>query len=148
LVLGIGNVLMGDEGVGVMAARYLENTNVVENADIIDGGTGGFQLLGLFQDYPHVIIIDAALDGRPPGTVRLLRPRFAKDFPRCLSAHDIGLRDLLESAALLRDLPRIDLVTVSIEKLQKMGAKVSTAVAAVMPEIEIIVRGCLDGREP
>jgi hydrogenase maturation protease len=143
LVLGVGNVLMGDEGIGVLAARHLEKTGLTGRTDIIDGGTGGFQLLGLLQEYPHVIIIDAALDGRPPGTVRRLRPRFASDFPRCLSAHDIGLRDLVEAAALLGDLPRIDLVTVSIDQLQEMGAEVSAAVAAVLPEIENMVRQCL-----
>ena len=64
-------------------------------ADLVDGGTGGFHLLGFFSDRPWIVLIDAAADGRPPGTVSLIRPRFASDFPRTLSAHDIGLKDLL-----------------------------------------------------
>ncbi len=145
LVLGLGNVLMGDEGIGILAARRLaENGDLTARADVVDGGTGGFQLLGMFQDHPRLILVDAAMDGRPPGTVTLLRPRFASDFPKSLSAHDIGLRDLIEAAAMLGPLPPIDLVTVSITDLQSVSLDVSLPVWAALPEIEALVRRLLD----
>ncbi|MGD0782949.1 MAG: hydrogenase maturation protease [Candidatus Aminicenantales bacterium] len=145
LVLGLGNVLMGDEGIGILAARRLaENGDLTARADVVDGGTGGFQLLGMFQDHPRLILVDAAMDGRPPGTVTLLRPRFASDFPKSLSAHDIGLRDLIEAAAMLGPLPPIDLVTVSITDLQSVSLDVSLPVRAALPEIEALVRRLLD----
>ena len=74
------------------------------------------------------------MDGAPAGTIRLLHPKFASDFPRTLSAHDIGLRDLLESAALLGPLPQLYLITVSIEKIQSMTVDLSPSVRAAVLE--------------
>jgi hydrogenase maturation protease len=144
LILGIGNVLMGDEGIGVHAARRFEKTDLAGRADILDGGTGGFSLLGIFGERERVILIDATMDGRPAGTLTLLRPRFASDFPRSLSAHDIGLRDLVETAALLGTLPRIELVTISVADLQPMTLEISPPVAAALDKVESIVRKLLD----
>ena len=60
LILGVGNLLMGDEGVGVAAIRYLEERGFAERAELVDGGTSGFHLLGLFRHQQHLILIDAA----------------------------------------------------------------------------------------
>jgi hydrogenase maturation protease len=143
LVLGIGNLLLGDEGIGVIAVQRLGSSGLADQAVFLDGGTGGFELLSLVQDYPHIIIIDAAADGRPPGTVSHLAPRFARDFPRSLTAHDIGMRDLIEAASLLGELPKIDLLTISIEKMQPMTLDISEAVRNALPEIEKKVRELL-----
>lgn len=133
LILGIGNLLMGDEGVGIHAIRALEGMVAPEGVTMLDGGTGGFHLLELFDKHRHMILIDATLDDRAPGTVRVLHPRFASDFPRSLSAHDIGLRDLIESAALLGPLPTIDLITISIEKIQPMSIELTPEVRDALP---------------
>jgi len=117
LILGIGNILLGDEGIGVHTITALEDKTLPKNVDILDGGTGGFHLMSYFREYPHIIMIDATMDERPPGTVSVLKPRFSKDFPKSLSAHDIGLKDMIDSVALLDKLPEIDLITVSIELL-------------------------------
>ena len=144
LVLGVGNLLMGDEGIGVAAIRHLEQAGLADRADLVDGGTGGFHLLGLFRDYEHVILIDAAADGKAPGTVSLIKPRFASDFPPSLTAHDIGLKDLIESAALLGDLPKVDLVTISIGALSAMSLELSAAVKGALPEVEALALKCLE----
>jgi hydrogenase maturation protease len=143
LVLGIGNLLLGDEGIGVIAVQHLASSGLADRAVFIDGGTGSFELLSLLQDYPHIIMIDAAADERPPGTVSHLAPRFARDFPRSLTAHDIGLRDLIEAASLLSELPKIDLITISIEKMQLMTLDISESVRNALPEIEKKVRELL-----
>jgi len=135
LVLGVGNYLLGDEGVGVHAVRALEQRQLPEGVTALDGGTGGFHLLSLFQEHDPILLIDATMDGAPAGTVRLLQPKFASDFPRTLSAHDIGLRDLLESAALLGPLPSLYLITVSIERLQGMSIELSPRVHDAIPEV-------------
>lgn len=146
LVLGVGNVLLGDEGIGVEAVRYLESAGFGKHADLVDGGTGGFHLLGLFHTYQKIILIDATCDNQPPGTVSLLKPRFASDFPPSLSAHDIGLKDLIESAALLGALPEVDLITVSIAGLSTMSLSLSNPVKAALPSIERTVASCLEGQ--
>ena len=145
LVLGVGNYLLGDEGVGVHAARELLEAGVPEGVTVLDGGTGGFHLLSLFQDYDPIILIDATMDGAPAGTVKLLHPKFASDFPRTLSAHDIGLRDLLESAALLGPLPELYLITVSIDQLQSMSLDLTAQVRGAIPTVLQAVRQFLEG---
>ena len=93
-------------------------------------------------------MIDATMDGAPAGTVSVLRPRYATDFPRSLTAHDIGLRDLIESAALLGPLPDITLVTVSIEDIRLMVTDLSAPVAGAIPEVRRQVEAALVSSAP
>jgi hydrogenase maturation protease len=144
LVLGVGNVLMGDEGVGVHAVRQMHQEGMPPDVALVDGGTGGFHLLSYFEDYDPIVMIDATLDGQPPGTVTLQRPRFASEFPRALSAHDIGLRDLIEGAALLKPLPCIFLITVSIASVQPMEIELSPSVGGALPAVVKLVREIID----
>jgi hydrogenase maturation protease len=141
LVLGVGNLLLGDEGVGVhVAQRLIAAGPLAPGTEVMDGGTGGFGLLDALTDCTRAIIVDAALDGRPPGTVTLRRPRTAAHFPTVLGAHDIGLRALLEAAELLGRLPRLLLCTVSVAAPFATGLVLSPAVAASVPRVETIVR--------
>lgn len=119
LVLGIGNVLLGDEGVGVHIVRELQKLDWDENIKCLDGGTGGLILLEPMQNADHVIIIDATIDGAPVGTVRRLSPKFSKDYPVSLTAHDIGLKDLLDTFYLTDKIPQVTLFAVSIAPLQE-----------------------------
>lgn len=135
LVLGIGNLLMGDEGVGVHALRALAGEAWPDGVALLDGGTGGFHLLECFSAYNRLVMVDATMDGAPEGTVSVLRPRYASDFPRSLTAHDIGLRDLIEAAALLGPLPDITLVTVSIAAIRPMDTSLTPAVASAIPVV-------------
>lgn len=143
LVLGIGNLLMGDEGVGVHAVRRLEEAPLPAGVSVVDGGTGGFHLLEYLTDYDPVILVDATMDGRPAGTVGVLEPKYATDFPRALTAHDIGLRDLIEAAALTGPLPKMWLVTVSIDAIQPMAIEMSPLVELAIPDANARVRDLL-----
>jgi len=96
LVLGLGNVLMGDEGIGVYVVRALESHTLPEGVECLDGGTGGFVLLEPLQSAGRIVLVDAAADGNPIGTVTRTTPRFSRDYPPTLTAHDIGVKDLLD----------------------------------------------------
>lgn len=146
LVMGIGNLLMGDEGVGVHALRAFDGESWPADVRLVDGGTGGFHLLEYLSDYPRLVMIDATMDGQPAGTVSVLRPRYAVDFPRSLTAHDIGLRDLVETAAMLGPLPDITLITVSITEMASMVTELSPPVAEAIPEVGRRVREALAAR--
>jgi len=135
LIMGIGNYLMGDEGVGVHVAQRLEQTALPPGIDVLDGGTGGFYLMEYFENYPVVILVDATLDERPLGTVRLIEPRFAADFPRAMSTHDIGLRDLVEGLAILGKIPKIYLFAVSIEMVQPQQMELSLELEKTLPAL-------------
>lgn len=132
LVMGIGNVLLGDEGAGVQVVHELEKMELPSHVSLLDGGTGGFHLLSWLQDFPRVILIDATLDNNPPGTIGVIHPRFSNEFPRTLSSHDIGLKDLIESASLLGKLPDITLITISVSQEQEMGMELSREVFAAV----------------
>jgi hydrogenase maturation protease len=136
LILGIGNYLMGDEGLGVHVVHQLKQEIDPGTADIVDGGTAGFQLMEYLETYPHVIMIDATLDGKPAGTIQLIRPKFSKDFPSAMSTHEIGLKDLMEGLALLGKLPDIHLFIVSIEKIQPLSIELSPEVSRTMTDLK------------
>lgn len=135
LILGIGNYLMGDEGVGVHFAKAAEELVWPEGVHVLDGGTAGFKLMEDLEIYPTVILVDATLDGRPAGTIRRIEPRFAADFPSAMSTHEIGLKDLVEGLTLLDRLPRIYLYVVSIDKVQPLSLDLSDRVKQAIPKL-------------
>lgn len=135
---------MNDEGVGIHVVTRLEKEGI-PGADLMDGGTGGFHLLGFIQSYKTIIIIDASLDEFPAGHVRVLQPRYARDFPKQLSAHEIGLKDLIDSAILLGNMPTLHLVAISVKDFQDMGIELSPEVEAAIPLAIETVRGIVKG---
>ena len=145
LILGIGNILLGDEGVGVSVIKLLEMEDIPPHITLLDGGTGGFHLLSYLQDYPKVILIDATLDGKAPGTVSVIHPKFSNEFPRTLSSHDIGLKDLIESAALLDSLPEITLFTISENPEQSMIIELSEEIDEAAKKVAKKVLSLLKG---
>lgn len=125
---------MGDEGIGIHVAKYLEEHYPLGDIPIVDGGTGGFHLTEYFQEYQRVILIDATIDGEPPGTIKMLQPKFSKDYPPTLTAHDIGLKDLLDSVYLMNYQPEVVLFTISIRELNDITLEPTPEVKAVIPK--------------
>lgn len=143
LVLGVGNLLLNDEGVGIKVVQTLEQEGFT-GADLLDGGTGGFHLLGFLQGYKHILFIDATLDDNPPGTVRVLHPRYAHEFPQQLSAHEIGLKDLIDACALLGNPPVFHLIAISVKNFQDFGIELTPEVAAAVPEVIHQIKSLID----
>lgn len=140
LILGIGNYLMGDEGIGVHLAEQLTKEELPPNVSVLDGGTGGFHLLEYFEKHDIVILADATLDGNIPGTIRLIKPKFAKDFPQAMSTHDIGLKDMVSALQLLGTMPEIHLFVVSIESIQQQGIELTDDVRKILPQLKNQIR--------
>jgi hydrogenase maturation protease len=137
LIIGIGNLLLGDEGIGIHVIQHLQQDPELQNIDILDGGTGGFRLLNFFLDHDLVVIMDAALDQKAPGTVTRLEPKYTSDYPRTLVAHDIGLKDILDALELMEKKPKIVLFTVSIAKLDRVTLDLSPTIRdAILPAAE------------
>ncbi len=106
-ILGLGNILLSDEGVGVHTINVIKERYVFFPAvDIIDGGTMGLDLLPIFQDSDRILIIDAVDLRKPVGFVAVIE---GDDIPSVLNAklsvHHIGLSDLLFTAKLTRAAP-------------------------------------------
>lgn len=140
LVLGLGNYLMYDEGIGVHFIQAMEKENLPNHVDLLDGGTAGFLLMEYLESYPVVIMVDATLDKHPPGTIRLIEPKFAADFPKAMSTHEIGLKDLVESLSLMNKMPRIYLFVVSVADISRLHIGLSEQVEEVMPTLIATVR--------
>lgn len=135
LVLGIGNYLMGDEGIGVHAIHALSKTKLPSYVDIIDGGTGSFDLMPILAQYSLAIFIDATMDSRSPGTIDVIYPKFAKDFPTVLSAHDVGLKDMIDALEFKGELPDIILITISIKEMNPMSIELTDPIKKSVPKI-------------
>lgn len=134
LVLGVGNLLLKDEGVGIHIIRALEKTLLPAHVTLMDGGTGGLHLIGWLIGYERIILVDATLDHRPPGTIRLIRPTYASDYPPLMSAHEIGLKDMIEAMMLTDDLPEIHLLVISVADLETVEIALSPEVETALPE--------------
>lgn len=144
LVLGLGNILMGDEGVGVHVVRALEQHTLPSGVECLDGGTGGFTLLEPLQSADLILLVDAADDGNPPGTVTRTTPRFSRDYPPTLTAHDIGVKDLLDIFYIQGGGPEVVLYAIAIDPRQPISMELSAgaakaadeAVARILAELE------------
>jgi hydrogenase maturation protease len=129
LILGLGNIIMGDEGVGVHVVRALEKHTLPSNVECLDGGTGGFVLLEPLQSAGRIILIDAAADGNPIGTVTRTTPKFSRDYPPTLTAHDIGVKDLLDVFYIQGGAPDVVLYAISIDPHQSISMDLSAEIA-------------------
>ncbi len=152
LILGIGNLVLQDEGFGVHAVRELEKCRLPENVDILDGGTAGMNLMGILQEYKDILIIDAALDHTPIGTVKHIIPKFSDAYPPLITVHEIGLKDVIDAMHLTGYCPNIELITVSVEKYDSLGMELSPKVEAAMPHavemVKEIVKNKMEKRPP
>ena len=110
LVLGVGNLLMGDEGVGIHAVRELMKRPLPPHVNVVDGGTAGLDLLHLMEGYSRVVIIDAVEAGEEPGAILRFTPEdiTSQDGELAISLHQTELLEVFSLAAYLgRDLPPI-----------------------------------------
>ncbi|MFP4107912.1 MAG: NiFeSe hydrogenase maturation protease [Desulfonatronovibrio sp.] len=118
LVMGIGNILLKDEGVGVYCMQELEKQNWPENVSFIDGGTFTQDIFYLFENFDHLLVLDAIRGGREPGTMyRLEEKDLAASKEQNISVHDVDLLDSLKMAELLGKKPELTVLGMEPEKL-------------------------------
>lgn len=145
LVLGLGNVLLGDDGVGPAATARLERDyRIPHEVRLVDGGTLGLALLDEIAEARHVILVDAVALDAPPGTlVRLDGAEVVEAVRNRLSVHQVGVADLLNAARLIGRYPAslvlLGLVPGAIGlALERTGAvehAISTLVSAIVLEL-------------
>ena len=148
LVLGIGNTLLGDEGVGVHAVHALEALlGSPEDVQFLDGGTLSFTLAGPIESTDELLVIDAAQLNAPPGTVQVFEGEEMDRFlgsQRKRSVHEVGLLDLMTIARLTDALPpRRALIAVQPEFLDWADTP-TPAVAAAIPRACDIANGLIE----
>ncbi|MBS0053940.1 HyaD/HybD family hydrogenase maturation endopeptidase [Yersinia sp. Marseille-Q3913] len=142
LVLGIGNLLLSDEAVGVRLVEALEQRfTIPAGVEVLDGGTAGLELMEAMADRDHLIVADAVLTGQPPGSVAVLRDKeIPAMFSRKVSPHQLGLCDVLMALQLTDEFPRqLTLVGVVPESLAPGIGLTSTVTQAMELALEQIL---------
>ncbi|MFN3870353.1 MAG: HyaD/HybD family hydrogenase maturation endopeptidase [Aquificaceae bacterium] len=117
LVLGIGNLLLSDEGLGVKAVEELKKRyRFPQGVELIDGGTLGIDLLYFMEKVERLLIIDAILGGMPPGSLYKLKGDDVLTYfkGKKISTHDIGIQEVLALAELTGKLPK-EIVVLGME---------------------------------
>ena len=134
-IIGIGNPLMGDDGLGIASIELLRQQPLPPQVELLDGGCGGLSLLPLLTECRRAIIIDAADFGATPGSVKILTaadldlipPQAARP-----SSHQPGLAEVLHFIKTLKQLPQLSLIFMQVADCrQKFG--LSAQVQAAMP---------------
>lgn len=142
LVLGLGNLLCRDDGLGVTAVSLLTRRwRAPSGVRVVDGGTLGLSLLPWLEDAERVILVDAIRDDEPPGT--LVRLEGQDEVMRAaasrLSVHQIGVADLLDGASLRDRLPpRLVLLGIVPQRID-LGLERSPCVEAALPALVDLV---------
>jgi len=146
LVLGLGNVLLGDDGVGAAAVARVERDYCIPpGVRVEDGGTLGLSLLGLLTESDHVILVDAVRADGPPGTLIRLEGTDVVDAVRCrLSPHQISVADLLDAARLIDRYPAVvtllglvpEAIDLGVIRSNAVDGKLDELVAAIVREVQ------------
>jgi hydrogenase maturation protease len=139
LILGIGNLVMSDDGVGVKVVQRLQREYLFpESVEVLDGGTLGLDLLPKLEGIDHLIVVDAVETGQKPGScVRLAGEELPIALETKVSPHQMGLKDLLSVAQLLGQSPA-EMVLVGV---QPGSIEMDTELT---PEVEAVLNTLID----
>jgi hydrogenase maturation protease len=136
LVLGLGNPLLSDDGVGPRAIeRLARGYRFPGNVELLDGGTGGLRLAAEVAEAEKLLVLDAVDAGLPPGSVLALEPPWREMKSAKLSPHEISLGDILALARTAGGPQEVVVLGVQPERLGA-GVELSPAVAAALERLE------------
>ncbi len=122
VVIGIGNILFKDEGVGIYAAKYLEeNYRFSPSVDIIDGGTLGFKLMTYYQSYKKVVILDTVSIKDEPGSVYNLPANALMGLGSYRqTAHEVEVVEMLEICSMLEEMAEVNVIGIVPEDIESV----------------------------
>jgi hydrogenase maturation protease len=141
VVLGVGNILLSDEGIGVRAIEKLQRDYLLPpEVVVIDGGTTGMEMLEDLSKCDHIIIIDAVRSGKAPASIiRLADEQVPVFFKTKLSPHQIGLSDVLATLAFIGEQPG-GVTIFGVEPVSlETGMALTPQVEARLPELMDLV---------
>lgn len=142
LILGIGNILLKDEGVGVHVVKRLKEMSFPDNIEILDGGTAGLDLVDFIAGRRKLIVIDAVNTGGKPGTIYRLTEENLNIGPKAImSFHEIDFLDALHMSEIAGSKPE-EIVVIGIEpKDMSDGVELSPEIEERIPKIiEVVMK--------
>jgi hydrogenase maturation protease len=142
LILGLGNILLGDEGVGVRVIEQLFSHPFPDEIEVIDGGTAGYELINFFEGKEKVIIVDAVKTDDTPGSVyKMDLSVVQEDETVQLSLHQIGLKNVFKMASMMDLNPEVTLVGIVPKNYQDYNIGLSDEVEKAIPlAIETVLK--------
>ncbi len=148
LIMGVGNILLSDEGVGVHIIEAMEGRKLPDNVELFDGGTASVDLLNSLANRDKVIIIDAVKVGNEPGTLYRFTPDdITVQRQDLTSLHQVGLLETLTMARYLGCAPR-QVIIFGVEPMKvSWGLELSPEVARVVPRVVELVLRELGGKD-
>jgi hydrogenase maturation protease len=139
-IIGCGNLLLKDEGVGIHLIEYLKKDKLPDGVELIDGATSGFDLLPFFEGAEKIVIIDAIRAEGLPGEIYKFTPDdLITDSPLKASLHDIALDDVFKIAGKLGPLPRITIFGVQPKDIT-WGMELSQEIEKILPRLAQLVK--------
>jgi len=136
-ILGVGNILFSDEGVGIHVAQALsEAYSFAENVSIEDGGVLGVRLLGMISQADDLIVVDAIRNGGPPGTLyRLVGDDIPKRILAKNSLHQVDLLEALTLCQALDKVPETVIIGVEPQDIETLGLELTPPVQARLGDL-------------
>jgi hydrogenase maturation protease len=136
VILGVGNLLLSDEGVGVHVANKLMEMDLPAGVEVIEGGTDGFRLMNVVTEADRLIVVDAVKGGSPPGSIYRFDIKDAPSSPDAFktSVHQIGILEVVHLSELIGQTPETTVIGVEPGSLE-MGMELSPEVQEKMPKI-------------
>jgi hydrogenase maturation protease len=143
VIIGIGNLILQDEGIGVHAVRELGKLALPSHVEVIDGGTAPMELLPVIRAAERIIVIDALKGGEEPGTIYRLTPEdLMIDAERTLSLHQVELLEVLGMARQLGGNPAVVIIGVEPKEIG-WGMELTPVVEKKLPKvIEAVLTEC------
>ena len=137
LVLGMGNILLQDEGLGIRALEVLQRDyELPSEVELLDGGTTGMGLLDDISRRQHVVVLDAVQTGAPPGTPVVMRGgEVPVYFGIRVTPHQLGLSDVLATLELSGEQPGSVTVLGLVPAALEMSLELSGTIEAKLPEL-------------
>ncbi len=141
LVLGVGNIMMGDEGLGVIAVRRLLDEFTFPPAVVaMEGGVGGLSLLAAIRSAARIVIIDAVKANAMPGSIFIFDSEEVEVRREMkASLHDVGILEVMKTASLLGGCPPATVIGVQPGEMGEFGAGLTKMVESSMPLVVKIV---------
>ncbi len=139
-VLGIGNLLLRDEGIGIHAIQALENESLADNVQLVDGAAGGFDLLPIVESCDKLIVIDAIKTSEEPGAIYQFDPQTI-DIQRDanVSLHDVDFFHVLDFSKKHKRLPETQMIGI-VPKTIELGLELSDTLKSQLPKILSLVK--------
>jgi hydrogenase maturation protease len=136
VILGVGNLLLSDEGVGVHVANELTKIDLPPEVSVVEGGTDGFRLLNVITETDRLIVIDAVKGGAEPGSIYRFDIDEVRNCPSGFktSAHQIGILEVIDLSGLIGKTPHTTVIGIEPKSLE-MGMELTPEIKSKIPRI-------------